>query len=508
MTHPPPGTDGERRHLRAVARGSAATLAGAVLSTVAGFGLVLVVTRSVPPDTAGRFFAATAVFLVALATAGLGTDTGLARFVLRDARPGAVRHLVRVAGAPVLLVACGLALALAAALPDTRPLVWALPLAAIADLCLAAVRAHALFRSTVVVDRIVRPGLQVLLVAVVLLLGLPGAWLAAAWATAYAASAVLAGRALVALTGPVRRGGLDRGGVDRGGVDRGGVGARVFWSFTSPRAVARIAQVAVQRLDIVLVAWLLSPTDAAVYTVATRFVVFGQLANQAVSTVVQPRFTMILAGPPDEAPVLVNRVFGVTTGWSILLAWPVYLAVAAAPAAHLGWFGSSYVVDEAVAVAVVMAVGMLVAVASGPVDTLLLMTGRSGRSLANTLVALALDVGLCLVLVPRMGIVGAAVAWVVAVVVRCALAVVQLRGEIGLAPQAGRLLLAGALPVGCVGLPVALAGLVGLSPAAWLAASGLAGAGYAAVVWRLRARLAVDLVIAGLRPVRRTAVAA
>ncbi|WGX96061.1 lipopolysaccharide biosynthesis protein [Nocardioides sp. L-11A] len=494
----PPVTDGEHRHLRAVARGSAATLAGAVLSTLAGFGLVLVVTRSVPPDTAGRFFAATAVFLVALATAGLGTDTGLARFVLRDDRPDVVRHLVRVAGIPVLLVACGLALVLAAAMPDARPLVWALPLAASADLCLAAVRAHALFRSTVVVDRIVRPGLQVLLVAVVLLLGLPGAWLAVAWAAAYAGSAVLAGRALAAVTGP----------AGRGAGERGQVGPRAFWSFTWPRAVARIAQVAVQRLDIVLVAWLLSPSHAAVYTVATRFVVFGQLANQAVSTVVQPRFTMILAGPPDEAPGLVNRVFGVTTGWSILLAWPVYLAVAGAPAAYLGWFGSSYVVGEAVAVALVMAVGMLVAVASGPVDTLLLMTGRSGRSLANTLVALALDVGLCLALVPRMGIAGAAVAWVAAVVVRCLLAVVQLRAEIGLAPRIGPLLLAAALPVGCVGLPVALAGLAGLSPSAWLVACVLAGGGYAAVVWRLRARLAVDVFAAGLRPARSLAVAA
>ncbi|MCR1783704.1 polysaccharide biosynthesis C-terminal domain-containing protein [Nocardioides carbamazepini] len=494
----PPATDGEHRHLRAVARGSAATLAGAVLSTVAGFGLVLVVTRTVAPDTAGRFFAATAVFLVALATAGLGTDTGLARFVLRDDRPDVVRHLVRVAAGPVLLAACGLALALAVWVPDTRPLVWALPLAATADLCLAAVRAHALFRSTVVVDRMVRPGVQVLLVVLVLALELPGAWLATAWAAAYVGSAVLAGRALVAVTGPARRG-------VRG---RGQVGPRDFWSFTWPRAVARIAQVAVQRLDIVLVAWLLSPMHAAIYTVATRFVVFGQLANQAVSTVVQPRFTMILAGPPDEAPVLVNRVFGVTTGWSILLAWPVYLAVAAAPAAYLGWFGPSYVTGEAVAVALVMAGGMLVAVASGPVDTLLLMTGRSGRSLANTLVALALDIGLCLVLVPRMGIAGAAVAWVVAVVVRCALAVIQLRAEIALAPPLGRLLLAAALPVGCVGLPVALAGLVGLSPPAWLAACVIAGSGYAAVVWRLRTRLAVDVFVAGLRPARAVAVTA
>jgi len=487
--------DGESHHLRAVARGSAATLAGAVLSTFAGFGLVLLVTRTVAPDPAGRFFAATAVFLVALAAAGLGTDTGLARFVLRQDRPGAVRALLRTAAVPVLLAACGLAVLLAWWMPDARAVAWALPFAAAGDLCLAGVRAHALFRASVVVDRIVRPAAQILLVAVVVVLDLPGAWLAAAWGAAYVVSALLAARALARV-------------VAGGSGERAGADARRFWAFTWPRAVARIAQVGVQRLDIVLVAWLLSPADAAVYTVATRFVVFGQLANQAVSSVVQPRFTIILAGPADQAPALINRVFGVTTGWSVLSAWPVYLAVAAAPPAYLGWFGPSYTTREAVAVALIMAAGMLVAVASGPVDTLLLMIGRSGRSLANTLIALALDLGLCLLLVPRMGIAGAAIAWVVAIVVRCLLAVAQLRADIALAPPVQPLLLAAALPLACVGAPVALVGLTGPSPAAWLAACALAGAGYAAVVWRLRDRLAVDLFASGLRSARPREVAA
>ena len=510
----------ERRHLRAVARGSVATLAGAVLSTVSGFGLVLVVTRSVAPDTAGRFFAATAVFLVALAAAGLGTDTGLARFVLRDDRPDAVRALVRTAAVPVLATACLLALALSLWWPETRALAWGLPLAATTDLCLAAVRAHARFRATVVVDRIVRPAVQILFVAVAIVAGLPGAGLAAAWAAAYVVSALLAVRALRHQVGRSARRARPPSGTAV-------VGRREYWRFTGPRAVARIAQVGVQRLDIVLVAWLLSPTDAALYTVATRFVVFGQLANQAVSSVVQPRFTLILAGGDDHdtgdtsdtrdtgdtrddgAPTLVDRVFGVSTCWSVLLAWPVYLAVAAAPAAYLGWFGASYTRGEAVVVAVVMAGGMLVAVASGPVDTLLLMTGRSGLSLANTLLALAIDVGLCLVLVPRLGIAGAAVAWVVAVVTRCVLAVVQLRAEIGLRLPVADLLLAGALPVGCVGAPVALLGLTtALSPLGWLIATVVAGAGYAAVVWRLRARLAVDVFVTGFRSRRRMAVAA
>jgi len=493
----------ERRHLQAVARSAAVTLAGAGLSTVAGFGLVLVVTHGVSPDTAGRFFAATAVFLVALAAAGLGTDTGLARFVLRADRPAAVRALVRTAALPVLAASGVLAAVLALSWPQTRPVIWALPLAASADLCLAAVRAHAVFRSSVLVDRVLRPAVQVLLVAVAIAAGLPGAGVAAAWASAYVVSALLAAGALRRVVG-ARRPASE---AAPGGGPAAGV--RVFWTFTAPRAVARIAQVAVQRLDIVLVAALLSPADAALYTVATRFVVFGQLANQAVSSVVQPRFTLILAGPPEAAPALLVRVFVVSTCWSVLLAWPVYLAVAASPRAYLGWFGASYAVGEAVTVALVMALGMLVAVASGPVDTLLLMIGRSGRSLANTLIALAVDVGLCLLLVPRLGIAGAALAWVVAVVLRCVLAIVQLRADVALPGVTRELVLAAALPVACVGVPIGLVELlVGLSGPAWLVAVAVTAAGYAGAVWRLRRRLGVDHVVAGLRSRRRQLVPA
>lgn len=483
--------DLEARHLRAVARGSTATLAGAVLSTVAGFGLVLVVTRGVDPDPAGRFFAVSALFVVALAAAGLGTDTGLARFVLRTASPAAVRRLVVMAAVPVLATAVVLALALAAWWPDARWLVWALPFAAASDLCLAALQAHATFRVAVLVDRVLRPATQIVLVSAVVVAGLPGAALAVAWGAAYLLSALLAVRALRAVLRTPR---VSTPGRQATGED---VTARGFWAFTWPRGVARIAQVGVQRIDIVLVAWLLSPADAAVYTVATRFVVFGQLANQAVSTVVQPRFTLILTdGDTGSRRAVLGRVFGVTTCWSVLLAWPVYLCVAAAPVAYLGWFGPAYTTTDARTVALVMAGGMLVAVASGPVDTLLLMTGRSTRSLANTLIALVIDVVGCLLLVPRMGIAGAALAWAVAVVVRCTLAVLQVRGDIGLLPGRRALLLAAAVPLTCVGLPLALLQLVGgLSPLTWLLAAALVALGYAVVVWRLRTRLAVDLFL-------------
>lgn len=485
-----------RAHLGEVARGSAMTFAGAVVSTIATFALVIVVTRNVDPEAAGRFFAATAVFAMALATAGLGADTGLARFVLRADGTAEVRGLVRTAALPVLVVTTALALLLGLWVPGTRVLMWALPFAAAADLSLAGLRAHATFRSTVVIDRIVRPGFQLLLVVAVLAWGGSGATLAVAWAAGYVVSALLAVRALHQHLG----GSLHAPGPL-------GTDPRAFWSFTWPRAVARIAQVAIQKLDIVLVAALLGAAEAAAYTVATRFVVFGQLANQAVSSVVQPRFTLILTEDTDDRTTL-NRVFGTTTCWSMLLAWPVYACVAAAPSAYLAWFGNGYASAENRLVVLVMVAGMLVAVASGPVDTLLLMSGRSGRSLVNTLIALAVDVGLCLLLVPILGIAGAAVAWVASVVLRTILAGVQLHGDLDLRPDLRGLALPATLPLVCVAVPVlALDAVVGLGALSWLAASAGALACYAGAVWRWRVRLGVDVALHALTRRRRPVMA-
>lgn len=484
-----------RAHLAQVARGSAVTLAGAVTSTVATFGLVIVVTRSVSPEAAGRFFAMTAVFLMALAAAGLGTDTGLARFVLRANGRAEARHLIRMAAVPVMAAATGLAVLVGLLVPDARALLWALPFAAGADLCLAGMRAHASFRSTVLIDRIARPGAQVLLVGVVLMWDLPGSSLALAWSSAYVLSALLSARAL--------RRGVAGGPAARPTPEDGGTDPRAFWGFTWPRAVARIAQVSVQKLDIVLVAYLLGATEAAAYTVATRFVVFGQLANQAISSVVQPRFTLILSGGQADRRTL-DHVFGTTTCWSILLAWPVYACVAAAPSAYLGLFGPGYVTGANAAVVLVMVLGMLLAVASGPVDTLLLMAGRSGLSLANTLIALAVDVALCLLLLPILGILGAAIAWAVSVVLRALLASVQLGLDLQLRPDLRALALTAALPVVCVALPVgAYTAAIGAGTVGWLGASLAACLCYASIGWRLRVRLGIDVATAALARGRR-----
>jgi O-antigen/teichoic acid export membrane protein len=503
-----------RGHLGQVARGGTLGMVGAAVSAVAGFALAVLVTRGLSPADAGIFFACTSVFLMVASISSLGTDTGLARFLIRheaNGRSGDLVSTFKVAAVPALSVAVVAAVALeisAAAVADAlgagqsgtvtlRILAPVLPLAVAADVALSGTRAFGWMRQTVVIDRFVRAGLQPVAVVLSLLVGGGVAAIAAGWASAYAVSA---GLALIAARRCFRARSTDSD--DRRGrrLSRSPIRAvgREFWGFTWPRGVTRASQMAIQKSDIVIVAVLLSPADAAFYTAATRFVALGQFATQAFQQVLQPRFTAILVH--DDVTTL-REVYRVATGWNLIVTWPVYLVVGCAPAVYLTIFGDAYAGNaDGQLVVVTMAGAMLLAVASGPVDTLLLMAGRSRTSMANALVALCVDIALCFVLVPALGIAGAGLAWAAAVTTRCSLAFAQVRRSLGVSPGGVGVGVAAALPLVCVGLPVlAVTSVAPANPLAWSGAVVTAGVLYLMALWRFRHVLRLDLLVEALR---------
>lgn len=504
-------TSTQQAPLRRLARSSALSLSGSMAAALLGFALAMVLTRSLDARDAGAVFTTTTLVALLVASCLLGADTGLARFLLRaeSVGPGAVRELLRVALVPPLLVAAAVAFTvlswrdplaelLLPGVPGGPRLLQVaaltLPVAVLGELALASTRAWGLFRPTVWIDRLVRPALQLVTVAVVLHLGGGTSAALAVWAAAFAVGTTAAVRSLSqALRTPSWL-----APVPTSPEHDGPRAGRAFWRFTAPRGVAGLAQAGVQRADIVLVAVVLSPAHAAVYAVATRFVAVGQLANAAVHQVLQPQFTALLMAR-DRAGL--RGVHGTATAWSVLLVWPLYLVVLCAPLTYLGLFGSAtspYV--EGSPVVVVMAGAMLLAVASGPVDTLLLMAGHSGLSMVNAVSALVLDVVLCLVLLPRWGIVGAAVAWAAAVALRSGLGLLQVGLLVRVLPEARLLGLAALAPIACFLVPgLGWRAVGGTGTAGWLLVLAAGTAGYLLLLHRLRGPLALDLLVAALR---------
>ena len=131
-----------------------------------------------------------------------------------------------------------------------------------------------------------------------------------------------------------------------------------------------------------------------------------------------------------------------------------------------------------------MAVAMMIGVASGPVDTMLLMGGRSSLSLVNSLVALTADLTLCFLLIPRWGILGAAVAWNVAVILRSTLGYFQVRSINGLSPFSRSTLVAALCLSLTFGVPLASLGASGhLTLTTYLVPLPVLAGLYAGVLW-------------------------
>ena len=455
-----------RQHLVHVARGGALGLVGAGASAVAGFGLVLVVTNRYPSQAAGLFFAATSTFLLLTAIATLGTETGLSRFLLRyeaRGRPGDIPPTLRGAFRITLAVSLVLGVSVVAAADPLSDLIGLdepggaaslrvlgvfLPFYTWNAFSLAGTRAFGRMRPTVLIDNIGVALSQPVLVLLVSLVGWSLLGMTVAWALPYAVAAV--GSSIVFRRFLRRRGTLEQAEPTKTfGALQG-----EFWRFTWPRSITRVSQMAIQRVDIILIAALRSPTEAAIYTAATRFVALGQFGTQAITQVLQPKFTALLA--TREYGIL-KEVYQVSTAWSISVAWPMYVVVGSAPLAYLGLFGPQYE-TQGVAVVLLMSVAMMFGVASGPVDTLLLMSGRSALSLVNSLIALALDIGLCLVLIPRMGMTGAALAWAVAVITRCTLAMIQTRVSMSIGSFGRAAGIAAMANIVCFGIPLLILG--------------------------------------------------
>lgn len=513
--------------LTRLARGGSLNLVGAAVSGAVGILVVVVVARALDVTAAGSFFAATSVFLIVVAVVELGADTGLVRFLpkyLVERRHRDIRTALWVALLPVAVLAIVGAVVLLIVAPGLtrlgagsdssdsfvdalRLLALFLPLAAATDVALAATQGYGTMRPNVLIERFGRSALQGLAVLAAVLVADRSSLdlVTLAWAAPYALSAAAALWALAWIVRRRERADRAYDATHEGALATAAEDGRTtrevageFWRYTGPRAVARISQAALQRSDIVLIAALRSPAEAAIYTAATRFLVFGQLGTLAIQQVLAPQLSRLLTLGDSH---VANKVFQTSTAWLMTLSWPIYLVSATCAPVLLLVFGRGY--ESGHATIVILSLTMLLASAAGPVDVALLMGGRSGLSLANNVISLVVDIGLNLVLIPAYGLTGAAISWSVALIVRNVLPLVQVRSMMHMSPfgrGAGWVAVSSVL---CFGLLPLVAGWAwGQTVPVAAVAVAVGCLGYSALLWRGRRVVEIDAFRTLLRPAR------
>lgn len=420
-------TPAARDDTAVLARGGLLNLVGTAAYGALGFVLVLVVTRGLGTHRAGAFFEAIALFAILGRAAILGADVGLVRFVARAlalGRHGDVRSYLRVALVPVMIAGAVAGVVMfafagplsrvfaqdpgdrAALATYARVFAPFVVITAVYGALEAATRGFGTMVPSVTVERIGRSVAQPLAVGTVVALGGGALGVGVAYALPYLAGAVVLTWWVRRLARGARR--RAEGGPPHEAADR----EEGFWSFTAPRALSSIFQIALLWLDVLLVGALASSTEAGVYAAATRYLLMGTMAGQALSTAIQPQVSALLARGANRRA---GDLFQIAAAWTMVVSWPIFLTVMVFARALLDVLGAGF--SQADTALVVLGAAWVFASACGPIDVLLLMAGASRWNLANNAVAVASNVVLNLVLVPRWGITGAAVAWAVSIVI-------------------------------------------------------------------------------------------
>jgi len=149
---------------------------------------------------------------------------------------------------------------------------------------------------------------------------------------------------------------------------------------------------------------------------------------------------------------LLEPLFHSVTRWTIISSLPIYLWLLVAGETTLAVFGQEFV--RGYDAMVIMATGLLIAVSIGPVGVTLSMTGHQKWNVYNAIALAVVSVGLTVLLVPRMGIAGAALAAGVAQALIKIARMVQVRFLLKLSPYDRSSLKVGATAVVSLALAV------------------------------------------------------
>ncbi|MEV0726143.1 lipopolysaccharide biosynthesis protein [Micromonospora purpureochromogenes] len=448
------------REVRRSTRSGMVGLAGAAVNGLLGFVLTVVIVRGLGPAGSGAMFTAIGVVAIMGVLCCAGADTALVWALprRRTGRDGDAARLLPVALLPALLFTVVVAMtgvALSGALapvlfdPGTREgadllrLAFAgLPFVVATTVLLAAVRAVRPVAALVAVQYVFVPAARPALVSAALLAG-AGVTVAFAGWLAPIAVAVLVCVALLA-----RPLGLGAGAALRP------VGAdwRTLWGFALPRAASATIDASSMWLTVLLTAALADQAEAGIIGAVGRYALAGLLIMQGLRVAVAPQLSRLLGqGRTGEAALVYRRITAVI----IALSWPGYLLLAVFAPGFLRLFGAEFTAGAAAMV--VLAGAMMVNSGTGIVQTLLLMSGSSGRHLLAAATGLLLNVALAVLLIPPHGALGAAWAWTVGIVAENVIATVAARRMVG-EPLITRSVLRAAVAAGAATAVLATAG--------------------------------------------------
>jgi O-antigen/teichoic acid export membrane protein len=174
--------------------------------------------------------------------------------------------------------------------------------------------------------------------------------------------------------------------------------------FALPIWGSKAVETARGQLFPVLLGSLAALSASAVFVASRRIVVAPAAIIAALNQVYSPQASaLFLQGRRAELQVLMKSL----AKWSFALAFPLFCLTVAFPKEILSAFGAGF--KSASTPLIVLSVAMAFQFSSGPVTTTLVIIGKSRLAFVDYVLVLAIEIGLGFALIPRYGVLGAAI---------------------------------------------------------------------------------------------------
>ena len=395
--------------LLGVARGGGLNFAGTFFNQAMRFVTTFLLARLLGGAGVGLYFQAYAFLALLDLVALSGFKKTLTRFVavhVAERDPGSLRGTLRLGLLLPTLAAVILGTVLFVVAPlvateafhDVRLIMplqvvaLALPATVFTDAALSATQGFRTMRPYAFIGLIFEPACRIVLTALLLAAGwgLEGAMIALLITNLAAAALAAASlRRIMSRTKAAPR-----------------YSFRELFGFSIASWIATLASAGLLWIDTILLGLYREPSEVGVYQVATRLVLLATIFMQPLGESFAPRVADLYQRADFSS---LKELYGLVTSWIVRLSMPAFVILLAFPTDLLTLFGPGFSI--AATVTVLLAVGELFDVATGPSGHMLLMSGRPKLTMACNITGLALNVGLNAWLIPHYGIIGAASAW-------------------------------------------------------------------------------------------------
>jgi len=199
--------------------------------------------------------------------------------------------------------------------------------------------------------------------------------------------------------------------------------------FSSAAFAVTAVEFVLAQADKIVLGIYLDAREVGIYAVAMALVGFVPVVLQSVNQIFSPTISELYA---SENKVLLQRLYSTLTKWILALTIPLALTLLIFSNCFMGIFGPEFRAGSMVLA--IGTVGQLLNCAVGSVGYLLLMSGRQARLVRIQAGSAALMVLLMLLLVPRFGLVGAAIGTAAGVAITNTWSLIVVRRTLGMVP--------------------------------------------------------------------------